>query len=127
MRPTLSDRVAILSENRREYVELQLACAERGVIIVCQNWRPADPELCRYLSHISPILVLVSERHAPVLARTQTVMIATRSDTLPAMAPAHNAQDGASMNDAASTNCLLSNSRYIPRLSVRMVTTDGER
>ncbi|MGI4798109.1 MAG: hypothetical protein ACRYG8_29495 [Janthinobacterium lividum] len=59
----------MLSENRREYVELQLACAERGVIIVCQNWRPTDPELCRYLSHISPILVFVSERHAPVLAR----------------------------------------------------------
>ena len=63
------DRVAILSENRREYVELQLACAERGAIIACQNWRQADPELSHCLRLVTPGLVFVSERHASTLAR----------------------------------------------------------
>ena len=39
------DRIALLSENRPEYLELQLAAATLGVILACQNWRQADPEL----------------------------------------------------------------------------------
>src|SRR3954467_10409607 len=39
------DRVAILSENRAEYIELNLAAAKLGVMIACQNWRQADEEL----------------------------------------------------------------------------------
>ena len=38
-------RVAILSENRTEYVELEFACAKIGVIACALNWRLADPEL----------------------------------------------------------------------------------
>ena len=39
------DRVAVLSENRLEYVELELAVAKLGAILACQNWRQADAEL----------------------------------------------------------------------------------
>jgi len=39
------DRVAILSENRLEYLELFLAAAWIGAIVACQNWRLAAPEL----------------------------------------------------------------------------------
>src|SRR5688572_21771727 len=39
------DRVAILSENRFEYLELKLAAAKLGVGVACQNWRQAAPEL----------------------------------------------------------------------------------
>lgn len=34
-------RVAILAENRREYLELFLAAAKVGVAVACQNWRLA--------------------------------------------------------------------------------------
>src|SRR5688572_9635551 len=37
-------RVAILSENRLEYLELFLAAAWIGAIVACQNWRLAAPE-----------------------------------------------------------------------------------
>jgi non-ribosomal peptide synthetase component F len=33
------DRIAVLSENRLEYPELQLAAARLGAILACQNWR----------------------------------------------------------------------------------------
>src|SRR4051794_12113481 len=33
------ERVAVLSENRAEYIEVQLACAKLGPICACQNWR----------------------------------------------------------------------------------------
>src|SRR5215813_12217966 len=39
------DRIAVLSENRSEYVELDLATAKLGAIVACLNWRQADAEL----------------------------------------------------------------------------------
>jgi len=33
------DRVAIISENRPEYIVAELACAMTGAIIACQDWR----------------------------------------------------------------------------------------
>ena len=39
------DRVAILSENRAEYVELEFACAKLGAIVAALNWRLAREEL----------------------------------------------------------------------------------
>jgi fatty-acyl-CoA synthase len=58
------DRVAIFSENRTEYVELQLAGAKLGVIVACQNWRMAPSELVHCLSLIEPKVTFVSERYA---------------------------------------------------------------
>lgn len=63
------DRVAILSENRPEYLELELACAKLGAILACQNWRLAPPELRHCVALVSPALCVVSERHAPLLER----------------------------------------------------------
>src|SRR5262245_63281348 len=42
-------RIAILSENRLEYLELFLAAAWLGAIVACQNWRLAPPELAHCL------------------------------------------------------------------------------
>ena len=39
------DRIAVLSENRHEYVELYLTAAKLGAIIACQNWRQSATEL----------------------------------------------------------------------------------
>jgi len=65
---TRGDRVAILSENRLEYVELELAAARNGLIIACQNWRLAAGELRHCITLVEPKLVLVSARYAEPLA-----------------------------------------------------------
>ncbi|MDF1793693.1 MAG: class I adenylate-forming enzyme family protein [Thalassobaculaceae bacterium] len=62
------DRIAILSENRAEYLETYLAAAMTGAILACQNWRLSTSELTHCLTLVEPSLVLVSERHAGKLA-----------------------------------------------------------
>ena len=57
-------RVAILSENRLEYLELFLAAAWLGAIVACQNWRLAPPELAHCLRLVEPEVMIVSPRHA---------------------------------------------------------------
>lgn len=61
------DRIAILSENRIEYIECALAAARTGMILGCQNWRLAPGELEHCISLISPAAIIVSERHAGLL------------------------------------------------------------
>ncbi len=63
------DRVAILSENRPEYLELLLACAQLGAILACQNWRLAPPELAHCVKLVEPRVVFVSERHWALLEK----------------------------------------------------------
>ncbi len=62
------DRVAILSENRAEYIELELAAAYLGAIVACQNWRLATAELQHCLDLVSPAMVLASQRYAQTLS-----------------------------------------------------------
>ena len=71
------DRVAVLSENRAEYLALELACAKLGAILACQNWRLAPPELKHCVGLVSPRLVVVSERHGELLARAGVGAIRT--------------------------------------------------
>ena len=61
-------RVAMLSENRGEYLELFLAAARLGAVVACQNWRLAPPELAHCLDLVEPQAVLVSPRHRQKLA-----------------------------------------------------------
>lgn len=63
------DRIAVLSENRAEYVELQLAAAKLSVIVACLNWRQADAELDHCVRLVEPKAVVASERHAPKFDR----------------------------------------------------------
>lgn len=63
------DRIAILSENRIEYLETFLAAGRIGAIVACQNWRLARPELAHCLALVRPRLLLASPRHAGVLAQ----------------------------------------------------------
>jgi len=63
------DRIAVLSENRCEYVEVELAAAKLGVITACQNWRQTDRELTHCIRAVAPKLIVVSERYAPTLGR----------------------------------------------------------
>lgn len=63
------DRVAILSENRPEYLEFGLAAGKLGAILACQNWRQADAELTHCIGLVQPKLVVASERHLDKLER----------------------------------------------------------
>ncbi|MDP1909411.1 MAG: AMP-binding protein, partial [Hyphomicrobium sp.] len=58
------DRIALLSENCGEYLELQLAAARIGAIVACQNWRLVPKELEHCINLVTPKLVVVSPRFA---------------------------------------------------------------
>jgi len=71
------DRIAVLAENRPEYLELELASAKLGAILACQNWRLAPPELRHCVGLVSPKLLVVSERHAALLEQAAVGPTAT--------------------------------------------------
>ncbi len=72
----VGDRVAILSRNRAEYLELFLACGWIGAIVACQNWRLADAELTHCLDLVAPSLLIASPAEAPRLAgRVEPVLV----------------------------------------------------
>jgi len=58
------DRVAVLSKNRAEYLEVFLACGWIGAIVACQSWRLADPELAHCLDLVGPRIVVASSDQA---------------------------------------------------------------
>jgi acyl-CoA synthetase (AMP-forming)/AMP-acid ligase II len=62
------DRVALLSENRPEYLEVVLAAARVGASVACQNWRLTGAELGHCIDLVTPRVVIVSPRHAERLA-----------------------------------------------------------
>lgn len=55
------DRVALLSHNRPEYFEVELAAANLGVITACLNWRLSPRELAYCVELVSPKLVIVEQ------------------------------------------------------------------
>lgn len=84
------DRVAVLSENRLEYLELFLAAAWIGAIVACQNWRLAAPELAHCLALVEPKAILVSPRHAGRLgAMPGTLVYGADYDTVVSATDAH--------------------------------------
>jgi acyl-CoA synthetase (AMP-forming)/AMP-acid ligase II len=63
------ERLAILSENRFEYVEILLAAARLGATCACLNWRLAEPELRDCLALVTPSVAFLSpkfEAQAPL-------------------------------------------------------------
>jgi fatty-acyl-CoA synthase len=96
------DRVAILSHNRAEYLEVILACAWTGAIAACQSWRLADPELTHCLDLVSPVLLVASPGEAPRLhGRAEPVLVfgdayeAALAAAAPSTAPAPIAPESA--------------------------------
>jgi acyl-CoA synthetase (AMP-forming)/AMP-acid ligase II len=63
------ERVAVWSENRIEYVELELAAAQLGLVVACLNWRLSDAEQLHCIKLVAPALVVVSPRYAAALRR----------------------------------------------------------
>ncbi len=60
-------RLALWSENRPEYLELQLAAARLGVMIACLNWRLQGAEQLHCLRLVEPSIVIVSSRYRELL------------------------------------------------------------
>ncbi len=97
------DRVALLSENRTEYLELFLAAAALGITVACQNWRLSPTELQHCITLVSPSASFVSPRLQPQLAQVdgvgQVVVFGERYEALLAESevgtadPAVNAED----------------------------------
>ena len=60
---TAGARIALLSENRVEVLEVMLAAARLGAIVACPSWRLAPPELRHCVTLVDPALAIVSPRH----------------------------------------------------------------
>lgn len=58
------DRVALLSRNRPEYLEVELAAANLGIITACLNWRLSERELAYCIDLVSPELLIIEEELA---------------------------------------------------------------
>ncbi|TCT05195.1 class I adenylate-forming enzyme family protein [Aquabacter spiritensis] len=61
--------LAIVSENRREHLEVQLAAAKLGLVVACPNWRQSVEELRHCLGTSGATLVFASERFAEKAAQ----------------------------------------------------------
>ncbi|MEL0334020.1 MAG: class I adenylate-forming enzyme family protein, partial [Halieaceae bacterium] len=68
------DRVAILSKNCIQYMEVFYACARCGLIAQPLNWRLAEPEMARILEDGEPSVLIGSEEYAEL---TQSLASAT--------------------------------------------------
>ncbi len=74
------DRVAILSHNRPEYFEVELAAAALGAIVCCLNWRLVEEELGHCISLVAPSMVIAENAFAQVLGRITDVPVITIGD-----------------------------------------------
>ena len=64
------DRVAVISGNRREVVELFFACCRLGAALVPLNWRLAPVELGAIVAHSNPVLLVGEGRFRTALEET---------------------------------------------------------
>ena len=58
------DRVAVLSGNRTEVIELLVACGRIGALMVPLNWRLSVAELAGIMGDCGPAVLLCDETHA---------------------------------------------------------------
>jgi len=68
------DRVAILSENRCEYLELMFAAGKLGAILCALNWRLTGSELLHCVTLTSPRVMFVSPAYAGAAASLSAVL-----------------------------------------------------
>ncbi len=68
------DRIALISENRHEYVEIELAAAFLGAIVACQNWRLVPAEVQHCVDLVEPKIVIASRRYASLAGKLDLAM-----------------------------------------------------
>ncbi|MGE0403962.1 MAG: class I adenylate-forming enzyme family protein [Kofleriaceae bacterium] len=91
------DRIALLSENRGEILELFLAAGNIGAIVACQNWRLAPAEMRHCVSLVAPVLAIVSPKHAAAFAAISEVTALTFGANYEERLAAH--RDGPALAD----------------------------
>jgi acyl-CoA synthetase (AMP-forming)/AMP-acid ligase II len=91
-------RVAILSENRCEYLEVFLAAARLGAIVACQNWRLAPPELAHCLDLVEPTCTVASPRHADKVSARGPIVLGEVYERAIAAESADDARAGADVH-----------------------------
>lgn len=67
-------RVAVLSRNCLEYMEILLACALRGIVVQALNWRLSAEEQKHILIQSTPDLVLSHEEFASTVVELQAAI-----------------------------------------------------
>lgn len=101
------DPIAILSENRVEYLQVVLAAAKLGAVVACLNWRLTAPEIDESLNVVTPSLIVVSPRHRHLLPatddRTATLVIGDELEAFIA-AGTHAASEGLTSEDVTGAD-----------------------
>lgn len=62
------DRVAVVAQNRPEYLDLYAAAARLGAIVVPVNWRLSAEEMAHAVTDTTPKLLLADPEYQPALA-----------------------------------------------------------
>jgi acyl-CoA synthetase (AMP-forming)/AMP-acid ligase II len=96
------DRVALLSENRQEYLEVMLAAARLGASVACQNWRLTALELSHCIELVAPRALIVSPRYAERVAGLsvpQRLILGEQYERALALATPHTDEDAAEPED----------------------------
>lgn len=131
------ERIAVLAENRIEYLELAVACARSGVILCALNWRFAPAELAHCIALTAPRLMFVSPRHAVLAGDDHGVPTIAFGDAYEALLapcsevsppPVVEAEDGyiilyTSGTTGASKAALISHRAELARLALGRIDT----
>lgn len=87
------DRVAMLSENRTEYLQLHLAAARLGIIVACLNWRFSESEIRYCIDLVTPSLLLHSGRFSEIASRLRESVSISEMDIFWDQLPAEGLED----------------------------------
>jgi len=68
------DRVAVLSENAYQYMELYFACAKAGLPIVPLNYRSASEELAYVIDDSSAKLIFFGSRYLNIVKKIKNYL-----------------------------------------------------
>jgi acyl-CoA synthetase (AMP-forming)/AMP-acid ligase II len=68
------DRVAVLSKNSIEYMEVYYACARVGLIVQPVNWRLGVQEIAKILADGNPSAIVVSDEYLDVLDELKSLV-----------------------------------------------------
>ena len=94
------DRVAILSKNCIQYMEVFYACARCGLIAQPLNWRLAEPEMVRILEDGEPSVLIGSEEYAELAESLASSISIPKTLVFTASAECHYEQLIAASSDA---------------------------
>lgn len=90
------DRVAMLSDNRPEYIEVFFACAKLGIVLVPVSWRLAEPEMIWQIEDSQPSALIAAPEWVDIARRTFTGPVLE----FPLIGSASEPQDTCAWDDA---------------------------